>query len=317
MATLLMPICGSVLTRMAPAPVTTRSISRVSDGTMSAIGVHHDGNAADHPVALGLDREQPATGRRLLDRGDIAQQRREGDEVRLRIAAERGEAGLHLRGGVRVLGDEAEAGLPGDDARARDRLAEQLIAARQLAQFRAGLVVEAAEALGRDVRRGPIRLGEDHVEGDGDAAERGQARDEIGHDRARPGPLADPLEALLVDVDDHDRPQRRLPRLERLVEVEAPEPQPFEQGRVPHPQHDEVEQQHEADGAADAEPVEKAEEALHGPETGFFPNSLTDPTAGEPSTRRSLKWRSRVGKASRERTQSRRLGSFCQNRALA
>ena len=62
--------------------------------------------------------------------------------------------------------------------------------------------------------------------------------------------------------------------------------------------------------------LRKVEEALHGPETGFFPNSLTDPTAGEPSTRRSLKWRSRVGKASRERTQSRRLGSFCQNRAL-
>ena len=73
--------------------------------------------------------------------------------------------------------------------------ASSLIAARQLAQLRAGLVVEAAEALGRDVRRGPIRLGEDHVEGDGDAAERGQARDEIGHDRARPGPLADRLEA--------------------------------------------------------------------------------------------------------------------------
>ena len=72
---------------------------------------------------------------------------------------------------------------------------------------------------------------------------------------------------------DHNRPQQRLSRLGR----EAPEPQPFEQGRVPYPQHDEVEQQHEADGAADAEPVEKAEEALHGPETGFFPNSLTDP----------------------------------------
>ena len=242
---------------MAPAPVTTRSISRVSDGTMTPSASITMGTRRTTPSRSGLIENSP----RPAAASSIG-------------ATLRSSAGKVTRCGFGsppsvakpvctfevvfgVLRDEAEAGLPGDDARAGDRLAEQLIAARQLAQFRAGLVVEAAEALGRDVRRGPVRLGEHHVEGDGDAAERGQARDEIGHDRARPGPLADLLEARLVDVDDHDRPQRRLPRLERLVEVEAPEPQPFEQGRVPHPQDDEVEQQHEADGAAEAEPVQE------------------------------------------------------------
>jgi hypothetical protein len=58
MATLVMP-AGSVLTRMAPAPVTTRSMSRVSDGTMIPSALITTGTRRTTPSRSGLIENRP------------------------------------------------------------------------------------------------------------------------------------------------------------------------------------------------------------------------------------------------------------------
>ena len=70
-----------------------------------------------------------------------------------------------------------------------------------------------------------------------------------GDQRARPRPLAVLLQAGLVDVDDHHRPELGLARLDHLVEVEAAQPQFLDRDRIPITQRQKREQQHEADAA--------------------------------------------------------------------
>ena len=82
-------------------------------------------------------------------------------------------------------------------------------------------IVEIAKILGRHLRRHAIGFGKDDVEADDDGAEFGQARDQVGDARARPRPLAERLQAFLVDIDDDDRPLLGDARLEHLKEVEG------------------------------------------------------------------------------------------------
>lgn len=72
------------------------------------------------------------------------------------------------------------------------------------------------------------------------------------------------LEAVLVDVDDDHRPLRCDARLNELVEIEGAQPQRLDGQRIPDAQQDKIDKQHESDRPADAEPVQEAEEALHG-----------------------------------------------------
>jgi hypothetical protein len=80
---------------------------------------------------------------------------------------------------------------------------------------------------GQQRRRGAVGLGEDDVEADRAGAEILQRPHEIGERVARPRPLADPRQAGIVDVDDHDR-LRRLPGRQPLQRVEGEQPRAFE-----------------------------------------------------------------------------------------
>src|SRR5215204_3212952 len=53
---------------------------------------------------------------------------------------------------------------------------------------------------------GSLRLGEEHVEHHGGGSRRGELVDQRGELDARPGPLPEPLQRLVVDRDDADRP---------------------------------------------------------------------------------------------------------------
>src|SRR5262249_51898276 len=83
-----------------------------------------------------------------------------------------------------------------------------------------------------DAWRHSVRLRENDVEADRDGAEFGETGDAVRDDRARPGPLADLLEARFVDVDNDDRPQPRLAWPQGLVEAEGPQPDFLERRRV-------------------------------------------------------------------------------------
>ena len=76
----------------------------------------------------------------------------------------------------------------------------------RLRSFALRLLVEVAEAIGGDARATcRSGFGEHHVEGDGDRAEAGQPLDQVGDQRARPRPLPERAQAVLVDIDDDHR----------------------------------------------------------------------------------------------------------------
>ena len=145
-----------------------------------------------------------------------------------------------------------------------DRIGQNVVVARQAVELGAGLGVDAAKALLRDRRRHAIRLGEDDVEADGDGAELGDARDQIGQGGARPRPLPDRLEAGLVDIDDDDRPCRLLARPQHLKQIESAHPQFLERPRIGEPQRHQREQQHDAHRARHAELSRPAGYPVHG-----------------------------------------------------
>ena len=58
-----------------------------------ALGDHDHRHAADDAVTLGLDGEQAAPGRRLLQHGHVAQQPRELEHERLRLLAQHSKSG--------------------------------------------------------------------------------------------------------------------------------------------------------------------------------------------------------------------------------
>ena len=102
-------------------------------------------------------------------------------------------------------------------------------------------------------RRHAVGLGEHHVEADRRRAARGELVDELGKHGARPRPLPDLLQQLLVDIDDAHRQSRiERARVEPLIGVEDERPQPRDRRRVPdtqgkrsqddHPDNEDIEE---------------------------------------------------------------------------
>ena len=76
-----------------------------------------------------------------------------------------------------------------------------------------------------------------HVEADRRRAVVGELLDEVGERRARPRPLSDPLQRLLVDIDDAQRqPGIEVARVDLLVGVKHHRAQSRHRARVPDPQ---------------------------------------------------------------------------------
>ena len=196
------------------------------------LGIHDHRHAAHDTVALGHDGEQAASGGGVFQHLHIAQQPAELEDEGIRVLAEHGETGdrqILVEVGVDVMA----AGFAEHHARALDGVGEDAVVARQRAQFLPRRLVEPAEILGGVVRIEPVGLGEHHVEGDHDRAHPGQGVDDVGDAGARPGPLPEPGigEALLVDIDDGDRPCLLHPGIEQLEGVEGADTQLFDRQR--------------------------------------------------------------------------------------
>ena len=149
---------------------------------------------------------------------------------RLRIAAQRRHSGRRqLDVGLRL--DSRQAGLAEHHPRLPHRIGHDLVVARQGAKLVPRLLVEIAIDVRRQRRRQPVRLGEDDVEGDRGGAQSGQPRDHVGDARSRPRTLAELSQAFLVDIDNDDRPLRRVTGLDDLENIERPEAKLFERRR--------------------------------------------------------------------------------------
>ena len=196
-----------------------------------ALRLHDHRHAPDDAVALGPDREQAAPGGGMLQHRHVAQQAREIEHEALRLLAQHREPGDRQR---LVEGRDflRQAGFAEHDAGRLDGVGEDLVVARQRAQLGAGLLVEIAEGVGRKGGVETVGLGEHRVERDHDRAEPGQFGDEIGNPGAWPRPLPELFQALVVDIDDGDRPDGLLARLDALESVKGPDADFLDRRRV-------------------------------------------------------------------------------------
>ncbi len=154
--------------------------------------------------------------------------------------------------------------LSDDDPRLSHGRGENLVVARQAQQFLPGRFVQVGEDSRHQVRRQPIRFGEDDVEGNRRGAELGQSGDQIRHQGARPGPLAEGIQALLIDVEDDGRRTFHLgARRQLLIGVERPQSQFFQRLRIPNPQPDQRQQQQHANAASQPELPRQPSNFLH------------------------------------------------------
>ena len=114
--------------------------------------------------------------------------------------------------------------------------------------------IKIAEGVGRKGRVETVGLGKHRVEGDHDRAEPGQFGDEVGKPGARPRPLPELFQALVVDIDDGDRPDGLLARLDALEGVKGPDANFLDGSRVGDAKRGKPDQQRKAQqpGIADA-----------------------------------------------------------------
>lgn len=183
---------------------------------------HHHRHPADDAIALRVDGEQPAAGRRVFDGRNVPQQTRKRHQIGSRIGAANGEAGMRRRVILRARCRGGGAGLANHDAAGTlYGVGENDIVARQPGELVEGLLIKAAKTLRGDGRRHPIGFGEDDIEADRDGAELPQLRDQIGNDRAGPRPLPDLLQARFVDIDDDNRPRGLFARTQNLKKIEG------------------------------------------------------------------------------------------------
>ena len=130
-----------------------------------------------------------------------------------------------------------EAMKPSTTGRLADRLGEDLVVAGELLD----LLLKRRESIRfrpeaqRVGRRHAVGLGEHHVEADRRGAAGGKLVDELGQHGARPGPLADPLQATPRRYRRcaPARPGSKARGLEPLIGVEDQRPQPRDRRWVP------------------------------------------------------------------------------------
>jgi hypothetical protein len=129
-----------------------------------------------------------------------------------RIVADKGKPGLRRRRpSVAVVGQDKA----GDNRQGADGFGEPPVGIGHRGRKVLGLCcANSVLHKQRQQRFGrcPVRLSEVDVKGDDGCTGFAQPIDELGDDAARPGPLAELVEALVVDIDDADR---RVPRLAR------------------------------------------------------------------------------------------------------
>ncbi len=211
-----------------------------------ALRQHDHRYPPDDAVAFGPDRKQSPASCCSFEYRNVAQQAEPFEHERLRLLAQHGQP-CHRKGFVKIAEDNGNSGFAQHDARAPDRIGENLIVARQASQFGPGFLIQIAERIGRDVGIEPVRLREHHVKGDHGGAEFGQIRDHVRDPRSRPRPLAKLGQAFVVNVDDGNRRLRELGAgIDALERIEGPDPDFLDRRRVGEAQRRKADQEHEA-----------------------------------------------------------------------
>ena len=206
------------------------------------------GGAAYHAVQLGHHRHQAQAARIAGKGGQGRDAIGKGGQRLLHALAEPGEAGRRCEAAVELGLGSTDAGLAQDHGIAPDRRRHRLLIAGQRAQQRCHPRVDRLEELRIGGRGEPVGLGEQDVEHDRHRPGLAEAVDQVGEHRARPGPLADLGQAGIVDVDDrHRRLVGNRPRGRALELVEQAQPGSLDQGRVPHLDRGQHEDQAEPD----------------------------------------------------------------------
>ena len=219
-----------------------------------ALRIHDHRHAPHDAVALGYDGEQATPGSRLFQHLDVTQQPRELENKRVRIFAEHGKSG-NRQFLVEVRVDRKPPGFAEHHPRLADGVGENPVVARQRPQLLPRRLVETAEIIGGDVGIEPVGFREDDVERDDHGAHPGQSADDVRQARARPRPLTEPGvgKALLVDIDDGDRPRLLDPGVDALEGIEGSDAQLLDRSRVEQAQAGETDQQDQTRQARETE----------------------------------------------------------------
>jgi hypothetical protein len=152
-----------------------------------------------------------------------------------RVVAEMGEAGLERRRPSLAPGSQRKGRhrrAPAQALRQRrvgvGQMRQRLLECRLLVARLRPLAPQPGEV----DRRHAVRLREQDVERHRLRAQLAQPVDQPGDLAARPGPLAQPLQALLVDIDDAHRLGLINPRQRPLIAVEHQVAQLVDEGRL-------------------------------------------------------------------------------------
>ena len=257
----------SALIRIVPEPVATRSISKLSEGMVRPCASMIIGTRRTMPSRSGLIVNRPRPAAACSSTWYVAQQAREFEHEALRLLAEHRQSRHRKRLVERGRALPAAPDSPSTTRELPDGVGEDLVVARQRPQLGAGVLIEIAERVGRIGGIEPVRLREHHVERDHDGAEPGQVGDEVGDPRPRPRPLAELFQALVVDVDDGDRPCGLLAGIDALEDIEGPDANFLDGRRIGDAQRGEPDQQRKAQqpGIAEAplEPPSQYPQSFH------------------------------------------------------
>ena len=157
----------------------------------------------------------------MLQHRHVAQQAWKIEHEALRLLAQHRDPGDRQRL-VERCDLLRQAGLAEHDTGSLDGFGEDLVVAWQRPQLGAGFRVKITEGIGRKGRVETVGLGKHRVEGDHDRTEPGQFGDEVGNPSPRPRPLPELFKALVIDIDDGNRPCGLLARIDALEGVKGP-----------------------------------------------------------------------------------------------
>jgi hypothetical protein len=165
------------------------------------------------PIRVLVEAADPGRSRFQLrqadERSGVARHEAQG------IVARESKSGL-ARG---LVGAGVVAGHAADhDAAARQRGGENHVVVGQLGHHSRDVRrhLAAKQRRQQPLGRRAIGLGKDQVVADRGDARVGEPIGEVGEHGARPWPLPDRLETVLVDIDNDDRPRRLLARTQHL-----------------------------------------------------------------------------------------------------
>ena len=195
----------------------------------------HQRHATDHAVEIRHVVEAAVAGGRRLDFGQIDHRAGIVAYERRGIVPGNGKAALHGRGArERPLGEHESR----DHIGPGDGLGKDSVVVRQ--RVRSG--AQGVEFRRRRPHRqhppgrGAIGLGENHVEGDHRCPQLVEPVDQPRHQIARPRPLAEPLQRLVVQIDDAHRHRRVIgPRAQTHEGIEDHQPGLFDDRRLARP----------------------------------------------------------------------------------